>query len=103
MSDKEFLTAAEAAERLRITTRTLLKWAREGSIESVRVSKKKILFTEDAIGTFVKGKTNIVESPSQRAESSVKHVHRGRSMKGGGAGSSRKSWRSLRKEVTTWQ
>ena len=99
----DFMTAAEAASKLNITKRTLLKWAKEGRIESVRVSRKKILFTEEAVDTFVKKMTNAVESAPKHIKSPVRHIDRARPMKGGEKKNSRKSWRSLREEVTTWQ
>ena len=49
MSAKELLTPDEAALLLKMTKRTILKWAREGKIESVRVSRKIILFAAEAI------------------------------------------------------
>jgi excisionase family DNA binding protein len=100
---KDLMTASEAAHRLNIAKRTLLRWAREGRIDSVRVSRKTILFTEEAVDTFVKSKTSAVESSPQPGGRSAPHVDRARPMKGGGKKSSRKSWRSLREEVTTWQ
>ena len=62
MFETELLTADEAAQRLRITARTLLRWARANRIESVRVSKKKILFTEQAIEIFIQARTRDIES-----------------------------------------
>jgi excisionase family DNA binding protein len=100
---KDLMTAAEVALKLNIAKRTLLRWAKEGRIDSVRVSRKKILFTEEALEAFVRGRTNIVESATQSGKLSARHIDRGRPMKGGGKKSSRKSWRSLREEVTTWQ
>jgi excisionase family DNA binding protein len=103
MPEKELLTAAEAAERLKIAKRTLLRWARDNRIECVRISHKKVLFTEQAIEAFVKWKTSAVESFPRVGHGAGKHHVRGRRMKGGGKKSSRKSWRNLREEVTTWQ
>jgi excisionase family DNA binding protein len=45
MLAKELLTPDEAASILKVTKRTILRWARERKIESVRVSIKGILFT----------------------------------------------------------
>ena len=53
MSEKELLTADEAAKKLRIAKRTLLRWARENRIETVRFSRKMVLFTPEAIDGFV--------------------------------------------------
>ena len=61
MSGKELLTAAEAAERLRIEKRTLLKWARENKIESVKLSRKVVLFTAEAVDDFVQGRSKKIE------------------------------------------
>ena len=101
--EKDLMTAAGAAHRLNIAKRTLLRWAREGRIDSVRASRKTILFSEEAIDNFVKTKTSAVESPPRLGRRSGPRMNRARPMKGGGKKSSRKSWRSLREEVTTWQ
>ena len=103
MSEKELLTVEEAAERLRITTRTLLKWAREGRVESIRVSRKKILFTEEAIERFIQAQTRGIQSglvKMDRAASSK--VVRPKPKEGGGKRSSGESWRDLRQEVSLW-
>jgi excisionase family DNA binding protein len=103
MSEKELLTAEEAAERLRITNRTLLRWAREGRIESVRVSKKKILFTEEAIERFIQERTRGIESgPVKKDRGAAGKQNRPRPKEGGGKGSSGEMWKGLRKEVHTW-
>ena len=60
MSEKELLNAVKAAEKLKITKRTLLRWARENRIESVKVSRKVVLFTAEAIDDFVKSRAKKV-------------------------------------------
>ncbi len=104
MPGKELLTAAEAATKLKITQRTILKWAREGRIECVRISRKVVLFAEDAIDTFVKCKTIGIESEP------MNHQRAGRIMaspnptkKGGDKRNSGELWKDLRKEVIQWQ
>ena len=90
------------AEMFSVDKRTVLKWAREGKLESVKISKKVILFTLESINRFVNGRIQGIESVTAsktkarvRAEKSVK--------KGGSSQSSRKSsWRSLREEATQW-
>ncbi len=99
---KELLGADEAASRLRITKRTLLRWAREGKVECVRISAKVVLFTAEAIDRFVAGKTFGVESPA------VNHRGTGRKMtspklRKGGTKASGELWRDLRKEVLSCQ
>jgi excisionase family DNA binding protein len=100
----ELLTAAEAASRLKIDKRTLLRWSRERRIESVRISNKKILFSADAIERFVQSRTNGVESPP------LNHQRAGRksdgpiaTKKGGDRGTSGELWKDLRKEVKQWR
>ena len=61
MSAKELLTADEAALLLKATRRTILRWAGDRKIESVRVSKKVILFIAEAIESFLRAKTLEVE------------------------------------------
>ena len=103
MSEKELLTADETAQRLNLTRRTILRWARENRIESIRISKKKILFSQDAIDDFLKSKTNAVESRGMTHEGAGRKMTGPIPRKGGKARRSRESWRSLREEVTSWQ
>ncbi len=98
-----FLTPDDVASIFSVDRRTVLKWARDGKLERVKVSGKVIRFTEESVNSFVKSKTPGVEcaaapNPKPRtqvAKSIVKKGELGRT--------SRKSWRSLREEVTTWQ
>jgi excisionase family DNA binding protein len=102
MSEKELLTAAEAAAKLRIAKRTLLRWARENKIESVRVSEKRILFTEDGIERFLQARTHGIESGSVEKDRTVRKGTGPKPKEGGGKSSSGEIWRGLRKEVHTW-
>jgi len=63
MTAKELLTAEEAASILKVSRRTILKWAREHKIESVKLSRKVILFTPEALERFLSEKTRRIESP----------------------------------------
>ncbi len=101
MFETELLTADEAAQRLRITARTLLRWARANRIESVRVSKKKILFTEQAIEIFIQARTRDIESGPSKDRAARKQ-NRPKPKEGGGNRSSGEMWKGLRKEVHTW-
>ena len=104
MDRKELLTAAEAAERLNVTKRTILRWAREGKIERITISTKVVLFTAEAIDKFLQHKTNEVESKTTEHRRAGRKTSSPKPMKkGGGKKSSGESWRSLRKEVATWQ
>ncbi len=102
MSEKELLTAAETAGKLRIAKRTLLRWARENKIESVRVSEKKILFTVEAIERFLQARTRGIESGPVKKERGDRTPVRPKLKEGGGKRSSGEMWRGLRKEVQTW-
>jgi excisionase family DNA binding protein len=102
LSGKELLTAAEAAEKLRIAKRTLLRWARENKIESVRVSNKKILFTEQAIERFIQTRTNGTESATIQRDRKSRRPAQPKLKRGGDKGSSGEMWRGLRKEVHKW-
>jgi len=100
---KELLSADEAASRLRITKRTLLRWAREGKIECVRISAKVVLFTAEAIDRFVAGKTFGVESPAVNHRGTGRKMTRPKLRKGGDNRTSGELWKDLRKEVVQWQ
>jgi excisionase family DNA binding protein len=103
MSEKGLLTTAEAAERLKIAKRTLLRWARERRIESVRISNKKILFTDQAIERFLQARTHGIESGSVTKDRTDRRPTRPNSKEGGGKRSSGELWKDLRKEVKQWQ
>jgi excisionase family DNA binding protein len=102
MPEQELLTADEAAAKLRIEKRTLLKWARENKIESVRLSEKKILFTEQAIERFLQTRTHGIDSAPVKKDRTARQKARPRPKEGGGKRSSGEMWRGLREEVHTW-
>jgi excisionase family DNA binding protein len=104
MERKELMTAAEAAEYLGITKRTILKWARAGRIERVKISGKVVLFTAEAVDNFLKQKTNEVESKTRESEHAVRTACSPQSKRRGGAcRHSGESWRDLRQEVSSWE
>lgn len=102
-SRKELLTAEEAGAYLNVSKATILKWARKGKIERVKISAKIVLFSIEAIDNFLKEKTDKLESKT------TDHQHARRTacypkavQKGGGKKSSGESWRDLRQEVSSW-
>ena len=104
MPEKELLTAAEAAEKLRFEKRTVLKWARENKIESVKVSRKVVLFTAAAIDDFVSSREHkVAPAPTSHQGARRKMTSPTPTKKGGDRSNSRESWHSLREEVATWQ
>ncbi len=103
MEGNQLLTAAEAATTLRISKRTILKWAREGKIDSTKISRKVVLFTEDAIDNFLKSIPTTIQSER------TNHRAAGRKMtsptirkKGGDRRTSGELLGDLRKEVLSW-
>jgi excisionase family DNA binding protein len=103
LSGNDLLTAAEAAEILKITRRTLLKWARENKIESVKLSRKVVLFRIEAVDDFVKGGAKKIEpAPMNRQKDGTKSSSLILPRKGGGKRSSGESWRDLRQGVSSW-
>ncbi len=100
---KRLLTPDDVASIFSVDRRTVLKWARDGKLERAKVTGKVVRFTEESVNSFVKSKTPGVEcatapNPKQRAR-----VAKSGLKKGYLGSTSRKSWRSLREEVTTWQ
>ena len=102
MPGKELLKPDEAAAILKIAKRTLLKWARENKIESVRVSEKRILFTEEAIERFLQARTHGIETGLLKKDRTDRKPACPKPKEGGGQSSSGEMWRGLRKEVHTW-
>jgi excisionase family DNA binding protein len=99
----DLITAEETASKLNVTKRTVLKWARQGKLECVKISSKIILFTVEAIDRFVQSRTCRVECPT------VNHNRAGRRLpspppkKGGDKRLAGELWKDLRKEVKQWQ
>lgn len=103
MSETDLLTADEAATKLSVTRRTILKWARENRIESIRISNKKILFSQDAVDEFLKIRTSRVELPKTKRDKDGRWISAPIPKKGGGRKTSGESWRDLRQEVSSWE
>ena len=103
MEGNQLLTAAEAATTLKISKRTILKWAREGKIESEKISRKVVLFTEEAIDRFLKSTRTGIQLERTNHQAAGRKMTSPQPKKGGSGLSSRESWRSLRQEVASCQ
>jgi len=104
MERNELLTAAEAASKLKISQRTILRWARENKIESVKLSRKVVLFTAEAIDDFVKSRAKKIEpAPMNHQAAGRKIASPTPTKKGGDKRNSGESWRDLRQEVLSWE
>ncbi len=103
MSEKELLSAAEAAEKLTITKRTLLRWAREDKVESVKLSRKVVLFSAEAIDEFVESRAKKVEPSPMNHQGAARKTASSPTKKGGDRRTSGESWRDLRQEVSSWE
>jgi excisionase family DNA binding protein len=104
MSEKELLTPEEAAEKLRIAKRTLLRWARENKIQTVRLSRKVVLFTNEAIDAFVTDRAKKIEpAPATHQGAGKRMASPIPRKKGGDRRTSGELWKDLRKEVKQWQ
>ncbi|MBI5248862.1 MAG: helix-turn-helix domain-containing protein [Desulfomonile tiedjei] len=103
MERKELLTADEAAAYLNVSKATILKWARKGKIERVKISAKIVLFSIEAIDNFLKEKTDRVESTARNHQHAVRTACYPKAVqKGGGKKNTGESWRDLRQEVSSW-
>jgi len=102
MEEKELLTAAQAATRLHIAKRTLLRWARENKIGCVRASRKVIYFTGEALDRFVQSKAFDVESPTTNRKEAGRKMTSQQTKKGGGKRKSGELSGNLRKVVMSW-
>ncbi len=102
MQETEMLTADEAAKKLRQTRRTILRRAREKKIESVRASRKVVLFTVDDIEKFVKSTKGGIESVARNHQPAERKTSP-ETKKGGSKKTSGELWSDLRKEVLSWQ
>ncbi len=103
MEEKELLTADAAAAKLYITRRTILKWARDGKIESFKVSRKMVLFTAEAIDKLLQKKAVVLKSEATNHQRAGRKMGSPQKTKGGGKKTSGESWSNLRKEVMQWQ
>jgi excisionase family DNA binding protein len=104
MERKELMTADEAAAYLSITKRTILKWARAGRIERLKISGKVVLFTAEAVENFLKQQRNQVKSQTRGNEHAVRAASSPQTKRKGGVyKKSGESWRDLRQEVSSWE
>jgi len=103
MEPNELLTADQAAAKFHVCRRTILRWAREGKLEYVKISAKVVLFSAEAVDRFVKSRTVDVESPTTDHQRFGRRMVRPEVKKGGGKKTSGESWSDLRKEVASWQ
>lgn len=98
-SRKELITAAEAADRLKITKRTILKWASVGRIERGKISGKMV-FTAEAIENLLKQKTNEVEFQTRGNQHALRTASSSQSIrKGGACKKSGEFWLEIRQEL----
>jgi excisionase family DNA binding protein len=102
MEGNQLLTAAEAATKLRTTKRTILKWAREGKIESRKISRKIVLFEDDAIDRFWKSIPTRIQSAGTNHQVAGRKITSPKTKKGGGKKNSGELSGDLRKEVLSW-
>jgi hypothetical protein len=80
-----------------------LKWARKGKIERVKISAKIVLFSAEAIDTFLQDKTDEVESKTRNHDHAVRPAcYLKPAQKGGWKKNTGESWRDLRQEVSSW-
>lgn len=100
----DLLSAEEAAMRLRVSRRTLLKWARKGKIGCIRLSAKMIRFSEDQIAEFILRMTHEMEPvnttspvvrPSRKPLPRIPLDSHPRQR-------DNSSWKELRKEMDSW-
>ena len=102
-SRKELMTAEEVAQLLNIKKGTLLRWARDGKIERVRISAKVILFRGEAIEEFVKSRIDVVKLEITNERRAGRNISSPSPMKkGGDKRSSGELSGNLRKEVLSW-
>ena len=99
----ELLSAEEAAARLKVARRTLLKWAREGKIGSVKIFAKMIRFTEEQIAEFLTRMTHEMrpEKTGQRSPGTPASFAQLPS-KPSRKKQPTQSWKELREEVRSW-
>jgi len=94
------LTPEDVASLLGVDKRTVLKWARDGKLDRVKMSGKVILFTLESINLFVKSKIQGVESVANPNSKQRAGAEKSITRKGGIRKTSGKSsWRGLREEV----
>jgi len=53
----KLITVAEAAERLQVHPKTVLRYARDGKLEVLKLSRRKILIRSDELDRFIESST----------------------------------------------
>jgi|WetSurSiteA1Bulk_404760.scaffolds.fasta_scaffold52990_2 excisionase family DNA binding protein len=102
MEEKELLTADAAAAKLYVTKRTILRWAREGKIKCRRISRKVVLFSQEAIDSLGQIGTNEVKLEAINHQGAGRKITSPQTKKGGGKKTSGELSGDLRKEVLSW-
>gem|GEM_PF-2034559 len=101
----ELLSAEEAATKLKVSVskKTLLKWAREGKIGSVRLPAKMVRFSEEQLSEFIRRMTHDIRpektgrrSPGTPAQSPQLPSKPSRKKQ------PTQSWKELREEIRSW-
>ena len=107
-SDRESLlmTPEDVAIMFSVDRRTVLKWGREGKLQSIKASKKTVRFSRESVYSFARTGCHGIESGISRnkmRESVPDSIRAKEKRKGGNRTSRESSWRSLREEVTKCQ
>ncbi len=97
------MTPEDVAYEFSVDRRTVLKWAREGNLDCIRRSTKIIRFNREYIKSLERSGTEYIESPSTSNKTEDRVKNSSTPKKKGDRKASRKSWRSLREEVTKCQ
>ena len=97
------MTPEDVAYEFSVDRRTVLKWAREGKLDCIRRSKKIIRFNREYIKSLERSGAEYIESPSTNKKTEDWVKNSSTTKKKGDIKASRKSWRSLREEVTKCQ
>jgi excisionase family DNA binding protein len=60
----QLLTAAEVADELRVTERTVRRWSRAGLLEPVRLGGRLIRFTPESVDSLIRSAPETNEAPA---------------------------------------
>jgi excisionase family DNA binding protein len=100
----EYMTPEEVACVFSVDKRTILKWAREGKLACLKLSKRTIRFTRGSVLSFAEMSKEDVESETSSITVKGRETDKILKRRGGNKTTPRiSSWRSLREEVIKCQ
>ncbi|MGH3006526.1 MAG: helix-turn-helix transcriptional regulator [Gaiellaceae bacterium] len=74
---ERLLTARELAERLGVSSETVLRWTRDGEVPAIRLPRGSIRYRPDAIEAWLEGRATSAGAAVEESPDTPDHARRG--------------------------